>query len=356
MSAFVAIFMLCAGFFCLLQTVLAIWFAFKVQIWRKFACHNNNNAATTTATASSSFGQDSQQLPAPTRGCLFPIQLLCFACIVSSALVNLATVLYDEDEWEMMINEERNYAYLPSVWRVELAEYLTYIRAVLTTVDDILFMVLGVFVVTAVWEKGGFYTRAARIGFVWIVVVLTRVVIGAALVWAIHVSFHGDVVSIHKQIIVIRMAVVWKAVLLSTVLVAWIATKATPTTTTTTTTTTTMATTMSAQLSRSEWVGYGLYGWMLAVHVVVFVVMVGWGIWRNIRRRANDVFFTFVEQILLELTPFLVLSLVAYCWSRDELPQEQGLPYGGEQRFTAVAGDDDEDDEDDDGESGIQLT
>ena len=42
---------------------------------------------------------NSQQLPAPPRGCLFPIQLLYFACIVSSALVNLAAVLYDEHEW-----------------------------------------------------------------------------------------------------------------------------------------------------------------------------------------------------------------------------------------------------------------
>ena len=102
---------------------------------------------------------------------------------------------------------------------------------------------------------------------------------------------------------------------------------------------------MSTQLSRSEWIGYGLYGWMLAAHLVVYVV---WNIrrWRSeepLTVTGNDVFFTF-ERFLLELTHFLVLSLVAYYRrTRTRTPH----------RLIAVAGDDNDDD---DGESGIQLT
>ena len=377
--------------FCVLYLLLGISHGFTVRVWKKCGVwwwwsnpHNEEEQHEPTRHNDNSDddNNDARQREFRLRQRFhhhnnrIAIQVLCFASIVTKVLLYAARTVYSYENnlWSLT-----NYQRTGPLMRV--TNYWLVVRAVIGCIDDVLFVVLGIHVITSAWQRN-LYREKARKGFVALAVVTTRILIAAVLCWGLLVYSQDDDRKFFTELYAGLATFVWHLVFMIVLVVAWM-----------------MIPPQQQQqqqqrrrqrqtnqdhgqymqssssddnnhnhqalmfiMGPQEWRGCRWYGWMVLNHVLDLLVVFPLAtMHKGGLEGDNDQFgmtnYIAAELVLVSLTPFLVLVVVAYFWSRNEQEndnavqqqQQQYHHHHHQQRrrdgFTVVTTEDNDDDE-----------
>ena len=239
--------------------------------------------------------QQQQQSSRRINNFFFTIPLLCLAALLTKAMLYATRVAYYEE----------NERWLDANWRDDsengtaAKNALFNALAIVGCVDDIFFMVLGIYVVTSAWRNEGIYRKKAQNEFVWFVVA-TRFMI---LLWGLNYQ-QDDSRKYDMEESGEYIWFVWHSLLNLTILVAMNQTFNSPD---------------GMEYARNS-PGWIMYGDMMVIHAVIFPGVVSLAALHETSLEGQLVFSDLarlytVEVVIVAATPYLVLAVVSWSWS-----------------------------------------